>query len=84
MKGTQIVEKLENAITGLDHTKVTWIEKYKVIELKEQARVLIDSIIALEGDDFETAKETAIEFLTITEPIIEAIQAGKGQTDGIF
>ena len=62
----QVNELIERLIKAdeqeLDYTKVAWTEKHKVITLKEQARVLIESLNTLEGADREEAIKTSLNF----------------------
>ncbi len=73
----QVNELIERLIKAdeqeLDYTKVAWTEKHKVITLKEQARVLIESLKTLEGADREEAIKTSLEFLEAIKPVVSYI-----------
>ena len=77
-KINDLVEKLKEADTELDYSKVAWTEKHKIITLKEQSRVLIESLNALEGDDLKKVIETSEEFLEAIKPVISYINRDKG------
>ena len=75
----ELVERLTKADEqDLDFSKVAWTEKHKIITLKEQSRVLVESLKILEGDDLEEAAKTAEKFLIDIQPIVSYIHRDKG------
>ena len=79
MSNLQVIQDLENAITELDHNKVSWIDKWMVIDLREKAQILLESVTRLEEVEKETAIEAAQEFLAEVKPAIEMINNQKGK-----
>ena len=69
----ELVERLTKADEKLDFSKVAWTERHKIITLKEQSRVLKESLKILEGDDLEEAAKVAEEFLIDIQPVISYI-----------
>ena len=77
-KINDLIERLIKADTELDFSKVAWTEKHKIITLKEQSRVLKESLILLKGDDLKEAAKVAEEFLIDIQPIVSYIHKDRG------
>ena len=73
---TDMIERLKVAQKELDFTKVSWINKHYIIDFKEKATALIQSIDAFEGQELEEVLKTSQEFLDEMQPIIADIKAG--------
>jgi len=72
----EMIERLKVARKELDFKKVSWINKHYIIDFKEKATTLIQSIAVFEGQELEEVLKTSQEFLDEMKPIIEDIQAG--------
>ena len=78
-KVKDLIERLTKAeAQDLDYSKVAWTEKHKVITLKEQSRVLVESLNSLEGDDLKKVIKTSEEFLEAIKPVVSYIHRDKG------
>ena len=74
-----LIERLIKADTqDLDYSKVAWTEKHKIITLKEQSRVLVESLNTLKDDDLKEVIEKSEEFLKAIKPVITYINREKG------
>ena len=70
-QANELIERLIKADEEeLDYSKVAWTEKHKVITLKEQARVLTESLRTLKGSDLEEAIKASLEFLEMIKPVV--------------
>ena len=72
----EMIERLKVAQKELDFTKVSWINKHYIIDFKEKATALIQSIDGFEGQELEEVLRTSEEFLNEMKPIIADIRAG--------
>lgn len=73
-QANELIERLIKADEEeLDYSKVAWTEKHKVITLKEQARVLTESLRTLKGSDLEEAIKASLEFLEMIKPVVSYI-----------
>ena len=71
----ELIERLRKADeVDLDFSKVSWIEKADVITLKEQSRVILESLQTFENEDLKKVVQTAKEFLKSIVPVIEYIK----------
>ena len=73
---TDMIERLKVAQKELDFTKVSWINKHYIIDFKEKATTLIQSINTFKGQELEEVLKTSEEFLNEMQPIIADIKAG--------
>ena len=73
---TDMIERLKVAQKELDFTKVSWINKHYIIDFKEKATALIQSINTFKGQELEEVLKTSQEFLEEMKPIIDDIKVG--------
>ncbi|DAB28005.1 MAG: hypothetical protein A2513_02810 [Sulfurimonas sp. RIFOXYD12_FULL_33_39] len=73
MNQTELINELSSAAQELDHNRVSWIDKHYVIDLKNKALILIESIARFEEQEREAAMQAATEFLTEIEPVIQLL-----------
>ena len=73
----QLQKELDEAIRFLNHDKVSWIDKHFILSLKEQALILLSSLLRFEDED-EVAeiKQAVRSFLVEVKPVIEKINKG--------
>lgn len=69
----EVISKLQNAIDELDHNRVNWTEKYLLMDLKDKAQVLLESVSRLDNDEKEAAIIAAKAFLTEIKPVIKEL-----------
>ncbi len=69
----QLSQELENTISELNHHKISWIDKHLIIELKEKAILLLESMMRLKNDEQQSVMIEIKEFLTEVKPVIESI-----------
>jgi len=65
----KVKEQLTTIIDNLDDDLVAWTEKWKVIDLRNKAIILLNSVD-------EQSKEEVIEFVSITNNVISEIKKG--------
>jgi hypothetical protein len=69
-----LIERLKKADeVDLDFSKVSWVEKADVITLKEQSRVLVESLQTFKDEDLNKVVKTAEEFLKSIVPVVTYI-----------
>ena len=72
---TDLSQKLQDAANELDYAKVSWINKYYVIDLNRKANVLLSSLLRFENQQEQGAViEAANNFLITVEPVIEELK----------
>jgi len=69
----QLSQRLENVIEQLESDKVSWIDKHLIIELREKAIILLESMMRLKDDEQQSVMIEIKEFLTEVKPVIESI-----------
>lgn len=74
---TELISELSTAAQELDHRRVSWIDKHLVIDLKNKALILIESIARLSESEQEAAMAAAQEFLTIVSDVIQQLPPKK-------
>ena len=74
----QLSLELENVIEQLESDKVSWINKHFIIELKEKAILLLESMMRLKDDEQQSVMIEIKEFLTEVKPVIESINKTTG------
>jgi len=73
----QVIQELSQVIQELDHDRVAWIFKWQIIDLRQKAQVLLESVSRLEEQEKEEAIKAAIEFLTEIKPVIQELNKQK-------
>jgi len=69
--------KMQDAIDNLDHKQVAWIHKSDVIDLRDKAVILHQSLEHTDEADKGIVEESATTFLTQTEEVISKINSGE-------
>lgn len=73
----EVISKLQAAIDELNHEKVAWIFKWQIMDLRDKAIVLLESVSRLEELEKEAAMEAAQEFIRDVEPVIKELNNQK-------
>lgn len=76
-KNLQVLEELSESIRELDHKFCAWIFKWQVMDLRDKAELLSESVSRLEGTEKQAAVVAAEEFLTVIKPVISELQKSK-------
>lgn len=74
---TELINELNSVAQELDHNRVSWIDKHFVIDLKNKALILIESIARLSEAEQDAAMQTATEFLKEIQPVIQLLPPKK-------
>lgn len=69
----EVISKLQTAIDELDHNRVAFIFKWQVMDLRDKAAVLLESVSRLEEDEKVAAISAAQAFLTEIQPVIQEL-----------
>jgi len=77
MNRDELIKRLDDAITELDYDKASWIHKHVVIDTKDKCKLLVKSLITLEGADLTEVITATNELLTDVEPFIKLLNDGK-------
>lgn len=69
----QVIHELSEAIRELNPDRVAWVFKWQIIDLRQKAQVLLESVSRLEANEKEAAITAAQAFLTEIQPVIQEL-----------
>lgn len=69
----EVISQLLTAIDELNPDRVAWIFKWQIIDLRDKAQVLLESVSRLENGEKEAATAAAQAFLTEVAPVIQEL-----------
>lgn len=74
----EVILQLQNAKNELNPDRVAWIFKWQIIDLRDKASVLLESVSRFEnGDNKEAAITAAKMFLTQIKSVIHELNKQK-------
>ncbi len=73
----EVLKQLQSAIEELNHEKVAWIFKSQVMDLREKATVLFESVLRFAESEKAAAIAAAQEFLIEIKPVIQELNNQK-------
>ncbi len=79
-KNLQVLEELSDSIRELDHKFCAWIFKWQVMDLRDKAELLLESVSRLEDKEKDAAIAAAQAFLIEVKPVI--LELNKQNTQG--
>lgn len=72
-----VIQELSEAVRELNPDRVAFIFKWQIIDLRDKAIVLLESVSRLENSEKEVAISAAREFLAYVEAAIKMIKTGE-------
>ncbi|MDD2653378.1 MAG: hypothetical protein PHX44_10065 [Sulfurimonas sp.] len=73
----QVIHELSEAIRELNPDRVAWVFKWQIIDLRQKAQVLLESVSRLEANEKEAAITAAQAFLTEIQPVVQELNNQK-------
>lgn len=73
----QVITELSQVITELNPDRVAWIFKWQVMDLRDKAIVLLESVTRFKENEKEIVIEAAQKFLTEIKSVIQELNNQK-------
>ncbi len=72
----KLIEKMET-MTQLDFVKASWVNRHVIIEISEQAILLLKALITFEDEELKEVMKTATEFVEDTASTVQLLDEGR-------